>query len=305
MSETSETNPNKTNNQSERTFEIKSSFDNLPLSVRYWPVPEVRKPNVVVLFVHGSGEHCQRYRHVAHFFNKHQIPCVGFDLRGHGLSGGERGFIPHIDAMLGDLECTIKYIRTELCLTIPLVIYAHGTGCVHCLAHILRRREQPLDCHAMILSTPSVCLKKRPTSMMFFVSRAFANLSPHFRLPVDGNYSNKYTNDEAVVEAYRKDPLVHDRWPARTLSLYLEMAYLLETTVLQFSIPLLIQHGIDDTVTPIASIQKWVTERVKADDVTFKDWPDHMHELHNDLGKDNVLKHALDWIEKHVSLKKI
>jgi len=86
----------------------------------------------------------------------------------------------------------------------PLVIYAHGTGCVSCLAHILRRKEQPLDCQAMILSTPSVCVKKRPTALMFFVSRAFANLSPHFRLHIDGNYSNKYTNDEAIARAIEK-----------------------------------------------------------------------------------------------------
>jgi acylglycerol lipase len=264
----------------------------------------MNKSKVVVFIVHGSGEHCQRYRHVAHFFNEHQIPCVTYDLRGHGLSGGERGFIPHIEALLGDLECAIKYIRNELCLTIPLVIYAHGTGCVSCLAHVLRRQVQRLDCQAMILSTPSVCLKKRPTAMMFCVSRAFANLSPHFRLPVNGNYSNEYTNDEEIVKAYRSDPLVHDRWPARTISLYLEMAYILGTTVLHFQVPLLIQHGIADTVTPIEGIRKWATERVVASDKTFKEWPDHMHELHNDKGKENVLKNALDWIEKHVIIEK-
>ncbi|UJR17289.1 hypothetical protein I4U23_004184 [Adineta vaga] len=286
----------------EITFTLRSPYqDKLRLVGRYWPVSSIKKPNVAIFFVHGSGEHCQRYRHVAHFFNGHNIPCVAYDLRGHGVSGGERGFVPHINALLDDLDCMIKYTRNELCLTMPLIIYAHGTGCVHCLAHILRRQaQQPLDCQGLILSTPSVCLKKRPTAMMFFVSRSFANLSPHFRLPVDGNYSNKYTNDENVVKAYREDPLVHDRWPARTVSLFLEMGYLLETTILQFPMPVLIQHGADDTVTPIETIQKWAAERVKGDDVTFKDWPNHMHELHNDLNREEVLENVLHWIEKHV-----
>ena len=88
-------------------------------------------------------------------------------MRGHGLSGGERGFTPHVDALLDDLECVIKYIRQELCYTMPLVIYAHGTGCVTCVAHVLRRNEKPLDCQAVILSTPAVCLKRRPTLMMY------------------------------------------------------------------------------------------------------------------------------------------
>jgi alpha-beta hydrolase superfamily lysophospholipase len=256
--------------------------------------------------VHGSGEHCQRYRHVAQFFNKRNIPCVAYDLRGHGLSGGERGFTPHINALLDDLECVIDHIRKQLHFNIPLVIYAHGTGCVNCIGHVLRRSEKPLDCQAMILSTPSVCLKTRPNHVMFFVSRAFANLSPHFRLPVHGNYSNEYANDPAIVEAYRIDPLVHDRWPARTISLLLEVGYLLETTVIEFPVPVMIQHGAADKITPIEIIQKWVRERVKvkANDLTFKEWPGHYHELHNDMEKQEILDYALDWIEKRSNNEK-
>ena len=253
--------------------------------------------------MHGSGEHCQRYRHVAHFFNEHQIPCVAYDLRGHGLSGGERGFVPHINALLDDLEYIIKYIRSELHYTMPLVIYAHGTGSVNCLAYQFRREHRKLDCQAIILSTPSVCLQKRPNPAAFFVTRAFANLSPHFRLPVKGNYTFEYCNDPAVVQAYRNDPLVHDRWPARTVSLFLDIGYSLETTALEFPVPLLIQHGADDKITPIAVIRKWAQERVKANDLTFKEWPNHFHELHNDLGKEEVLEHVLEWIRKSLNIE--
>jgi alpha-beta hydrolase superfamily lysophospholipase len=128
-------------------------------------------------------------------------------------------------------------------------------------------------------------------------------LSPHFRLPVDGNYTNKYTNDKEIVAAYRVDPLVHDRWPARTLCLYLEIGYLLETTVLEFSVPVMIQHGADDTITPIEIIRKWEGERVKANPLTFKEWPGHYHELHNDREREEVFHHALDWIKTHLKIE--
>lgn len=165
---------------------------------------------------------------------------------------------------------------------------------------MLKRTDRPLDYQYLILSTPSICLKTRPTPLLFFVARAFSNLSPHFRLPIEGNMRNVYTNDENKVEEYRQDPLVHDRWPARSLCIFLELGYLLETTTLTFSVPVLIQHGIDDTVTPHQQIQKWKEERVRGDDVELKLWPDHMHELHNDLGRMNVLNYALNWILKHV-----
>jgi alpha-beta hydrolase superfamily lysophospholipase len=263
----------------------------------------MNKPNAVVLFVHGSGEHCQRYRHVAHFFNKHQIPCVAYDLRGHGLSDGERGFIPCMDAWLDDLECIIEYIRKNLGLTMPLVIYAHGTGCVNCLAHILQRRETRLDCQAMILSTPSICLKERPKFLAFLASRVVSSVSPRFRLPINGNYSNEYTNDKEIVEAYRNDQLVHDRWPSQTICLLLKLGKLLETVVVQFPVPVMIQHGADDNITPIEMIQKWAQERVKGDDTIFKSWPKHYHEIHNDMGREDVFNHALEWIEKRFKIE--
>lgn len=226
---------------------------------------------------------------------------MAYDLRGHGLSGGERGFTPHINALIDDLECVIEYIRKERKYTMPLVIYAHGTGCVNCVAHLLRRKDRPLDCQAMILSTPSICLKKRPTRILFYVTRAFANLSPHFRLPIDGNYTNKYTNDDEIVEAYRHDPLVHDRWVARTLSLFLEIGYLLETQTIEFPVPVLIQHGAADEITPIEIIERWYNERVKAKPKEFKSWPGFFHEVHNDKGRMEVFNHALDWINKNLN----
>ena len=253
--------------------------------------------------MHGSGEHCGRYKHVAHFFNKHQIPCVAYDLRGHGLSGGDLGFIPCMVAMLDDLECVIAYARKDLRLAMPLIIYAHGTGCVICLAHILQRHEMGLDCQAMILSTPSICLKERPTMFTFLASQAVGSLIPRLRLPVSGNYSNEYTNDKEIVEAYRTDPLVHDHWPAQTISVLLKIGKLLETTVVQFPVPVMIQHGANDKITPIEMIQKWAKERVKGDDVMFKSWQGYYHELHNDTGREDVLNHALEWIKKRFRIK--
>ncbi|CAF4089837.1 unnamed protein product, partial [Rotaria sordida] len=296
--EINKNNLDKADGHSEIRFVLLSPYDKLRLVGRYWPVPEVNKPNAVVLFVHGSGEHCQRYRHVAHFFNEHQIPCVAYDLRGNGLSDGPKGYIPNMDAWLGDLECVIKYIRKDLHFTMPLVIYAHGTGCVNCLAHILQRRESRLDCQAMILSTPSICLKERPTALVFYVSRVVSSLIPRLPLLIGINYTNEYTNDKEIVETYRNDPLVHDQWPAQTICLLLKLAKSLETTVIQFPVPVMIQHGADDNITPIELIQKWAEDRVKGDDVMFKNWPGHRHEIHNDMGREDVFNHALEWIEK-------
>ncbi|CAF3817728.1 unnamed protein product [Rotaria sp. Silwood1] len=208
-----------------------------------------------------------------------------------------------MDAWLDDLECVIKYIRKDLDLTMPLVIYAHGTGCNNCLAHILQRQKSQLDCQAMILSTPSICLKERPTPFTFLASRVVSSLTPRLCLPLSGNYTNEYTDDKDIIEAYRTDPLVHDQWPAQTICLFLKIGRLLEITEIQFPVPVMIQHGADDNITPVELIQKWTQERVKGNDVMFKNWPGHNHELHNDMGREDVFNHALEWIEKRFKIE--
>ncbi|CAF3765645.1 unnamed protein product [Rotaria socialis] len=242
------------NFQSEQ-FICYSSYDQLSLNVRHWPVIN-EEPRAVVLIVHGSGEHCERYEHVARFFNEHQLASVSYDLRGHGYSGGERGYFPCIDAVLDDLECVIRFIRVELYPDISLIIYSHGTGSAFCLMYDIRRPENPLDCQAMIVSTPSICLKKRPSRIQLFLMRAFANLNPHLRLPIDGNRTNVYTNDPIVVQAYRNDDRIHGRWPAATIAILVEIGLFFEKKTFTATCPMLIQHGSADTTTPVTRIRK-------------------------------------------------
>jgi len=284
----------------EEIFVCESPFDKLRLKGRNWPVIEGRT-RAVVLIVHGSGEHCQRYRHVALLFNAHQIACVSFDMRGHGESQGDRGYAPRLQALHDDLECITERVRSELYPNIPLVIYSHGTGSLICLGYILQRPEQARNYEAMIISTPSLCLRRRPTSLLLFFSRAFANLDPHFRLPVEGNKKNTYSNDPIVVEAYRNDLLVHDRWPATTITIFLEIGQLLEKHIVNTPCPLLIQHGDADVITPIDGIRKWAYERVEGD-VEFKEWPGNFHELHNDLNRAEILTFDVLWIREKLNI---
>ena len=288
-------------NSGETTFTCRSPWDQISLTGYVWPVTN-GTPEAVVLIVHGSGEHCQRYRHMANFFDAYQMACIGFDWRGHGESEGEQGFVPSLDALHEDLELIITRIKKNLYPGIPLVIYAHGTGSLICLGHILRRPGKPLDCQAMIISTPSLCLRSRPTRLLLFMARAFAHLDPHFLLPIQGNYTNTYTNDPEIVDAYRKDPLVHDRWPAITVSIFMELGLLLEQNPVYARCPLLIQHGAADTITPIKGIKEWVRQRVRGD-VQFKEWPSNFHELHNDLNKEEILDHVVRWMKVKLNIE--
>ena len=68
-----------------------TSRDGLEMCARGW-IPE-EQPKAVVCLVHGLGEHVNRYNHIGEAFARAGYALQGFDLRGHGQSGGLRGYI--------------------------------------------------------------------------------------------------------------------------------------------------------------------------------------------------------------------
>ena len=71
-----------------------------------------------VNLVHGMGEHCTRYGHVAEFLTKKGYAVYAFDQLGHGRTIGKKGHAPSYDALLDNigvlLEKSKKISRQEL-----------------------------------------------------------------------------------------------------------------------------------------------------------------------------------------------
>jgi alpha-beta hydrolase superfamily lysophospholipase len=64
----------------------------------------VGKANAVIVLVHGLGEHCNRYEHVAEFYNSNNIAVLSFDHVGHGKSEGIRGHELSFDSTCDDIQ---------------------------------------------------------------------------------------------------------------------------------------------------------------------------------------------------------
>ena len=84
------------------------SFDGLDMYARAW-APQ-GKPKAAITLVHGLGEHVRRYDHVAAALAEKGYAMLGFDLRGHGKSGGPRGHTPTYEALMDDIAAFFKQV---------------------------------------------------------------------------------------------------------------------------------------------------------------------------------------------------
>ena len=61
-------------------------------------------PKALIALIHGLGEHTGHYVHVGRAMTDAGYAMVGFDLRGHGKSGGARGHFPSLNTVMQDIK---------------------------------------------------------------------------------------------------------------------------------------------------------------------------------------------------------
>ena len=84
--------------------------DGCELSYCVWSREDDQTPNALVLVLHGIGFHAEPYGVLAQNIDIPGLAFVGLDFRGHGLSEGERGKMPSVKTMLGDVDEWVKHI---------------------------------------------------------------------------------------------------------------------------------------------------------------------------------------------------
>jgi alpha-beta hydrolase superfamily lysophospholipase len=70
----------------------------------------------------GLGEHALRYDEFAKELAKQRIAIFAFDQRGHGRSGGLRGYADHIDEFEVDLQEHFELVTSQLSADMPLFV---------------------------------------------------------------------------------------------------------------------------------------------------------------------------------------
>ena len=229
-----------------------TTADGLPLHVAHWPAAGAARGTVLI--VHGLGEHHARYAHVAAQLNGWGWNVVGYDHRGHGLSGGAKGRLDDSDDLLRDLALAIDSVRAQVPGT--LVLLGHSLGGLIAARFVAEgllpqpaRWYRKVD--ALVLSSPALDpgMNAAQKLALNLIGPLAPNLAVH-----NGLKPEWISRDKAVVEAYRTDPLVHDRITPRLARFIVDGGDLVLRHAPQWTLPtLLLYAGSDRCVAPVGS----------------------------------------------------
>lgn len=248
----------------------------------------IAKARAELLVTHGLGEHAGRYAHVAARLAERGIRVHVYDLRGHGRSAGRRGDVENYDVLLHDLRRVYREVAAS---GAPVFLFGHSMGG----QIVLRFLEGDVPAvRGAVVASPWLRLAFSPPRWKLRLARVVMRFFPHHSQPT-GMRLDRLTRDEAHVEAMPDRALMHHRISARMFFAVHAASERAMAEAERVRTPLLLLHGDADPVTCCRTTAEF-HERVSVRDKALRIFPGGLHELHNDVIREDVLREVGDWV---------
>ena len=263
----------------------------LKIFTRTW-LPPAGQPKAVLVIVHGFNSHSGHYLWVGEQFANHGLAVYALDLRGRGLSDGERFYVEEATEYISDVATLISTAKAAH-PGLPVFLLGHSAGgvisCVYTLDHQAELAGLICESFAHELPAPDFAIA---------VLKGLSHLAPHARvlkLDIEG-----FSRDPKIMEALHNDPLIaNEVQPTRTIAAMVRADDRLKTGFGRITIPVLILHGTADKVTKPSGSQHFY-EQTGSADKTLKLYEGYVHDPLNDTGREVVLADIQQWIDARI-----
>ena len=247
-------------------------------------------PTAVLLIAHGLAEHSGRYEHFAAFFVARGYAVFALDHLGHGKSDGDRCHIGQFSEYTDGISLLLDRVREE-CSGAPVFLVGHSMGGLIAVRFLIEHQEELAGC---VLSGAALKAPAEPSAIQRMIVKFFSKVVPKLRvLQLD---ASQVSRDPAVVDRYRKDPLVFTGKVTARLAeqLFSEMSSVRDQLG-RIRSPVLILHGSEDGLTsPEGS--KMLHEKVASKNKKLITYEGLYHEIYNEPEQDEVMTDVANWL---------
>ena len=264
-----------------------------PILYRRWlPITAARRGTVVI--VHGLGEHGGRYLNLVRRLLAEGYACYAQDHRGFGRSGGKRGHVNRFADYLLDMKRTVAMARSEGGEQ-SLTLYGHSMGGLISI-HYLHQYGATVD--RAIIGSPALGMPGgRVGPGLMALLQVMSRVYPTFT--IDNRGSEPVSRDPEVIAEFDTDSLgnrlVTARWATEMMTAQANWP----KTIDKITLPILVMQGMQDRLVVPSLSQKFFRD-LPATDKTLYLYPDHFHELHNDLDREKPLGDLAAWLNQRV-----
>lgn len=247
-----------------------------------------------VILVHGFADHGGRYTTLIPRLCQGGAVVYALDLRGNGLSEGQRGHVMSYREMVDDLAGFVALVKARDSNG-ERVLFAHSTGSIFAIHYLL---DKPDAVDRVVLSSPCLRLAYDAPAWKTTAGRLMANVIPKLSMQA-GFDPGAVSRDPDVVAANERDPLVTQALTARFYSeVYLKAMPAAMAAIERLRTPMLVLVGTGDKlVSPTVGDE---FERRAQAPCVVKRYEGAYHETYNDLDRERVFADLDAWLASPV-----
>ncbi len=236
-----------------------------------------------LIVTHGLGEHLGRHEYMLKLFSQ-SFNIAIYDLRGHGRSGGKRGYVENFHHFLKDLQAVLDFLRKDFSMT-KYTLFGHSMGGLITASYLQNIAQKDFYPEKVFLSSPAVAASGN-LGQIFAGAPAFIldTLCRCPTIPLQGILDlRKLSHDSRIYESYIKDEFNILRVHSKLFWELLRMARDTFSRPLRAECSLFCSIGTKDVlVHPDLMIKYFTTVEKNAQ---LKIIEDGYHELHNEIEK--------------------
>jgi alpha-beta hydrolase superfamily lysophospholipase len=264
------------------------SADGTKLAYRAWPVSGA---TITFAVLHGLGEHSGRYERFAQGMAQYHIGSFALDLRGHGQSPGQRGHIDSWSQWVDDAAAFVGHVEART--SGEVVPLGHSFGGAVLLSTVLAGKL-PAS-RRFVLSSPALKVKVAVPGWKVSLGKLTSNVAPRFSLSneVEPKTISRLPD---VVEAYRTDPLVHNKISSRTYTEWQRATEDILARAGEIRQRFLILAGTDDQLIDPRGSEALHAKSPAVSELHLL--PGRYHEPFNDRDNQEVFARIADWLQK-------
>jgi len=248
------------------------------------------KAKAAIILIHGFGDHSGGLQNIITSLAKNQYIVYAVDLRGHGKSSGKRGFIRSWSEFRGDIYELKKLVSLEK-PQLPLYVIGHSMGGVIALDYSLKHSE---GIAGVVAISPGISYE--PTAFERFGVLVMGKIKPDLRITKSGNFQLE-AKDPALQAKYNPEGLRHNTATPGLGRGLLKASKRVVNNALSLKVPLLLQYGLDDKITPPKKLNQFFNQ-VGSKDKQVLEYPNARHRPFDEVGREKFLGDLIRWLDK-------
>jgi alpha-beta hydrolase superfamily lysophospholipase len=179
---------------------------------------------------------------------------------------------------------------------VPVFLWGYSLGALIALEYALRLPETLNGVIVMGAPLEPVGVAK---PHLVLLAKALSRIAPGFQVKLGLNVS-AVTRDPQVIQAGVSDPLMHPWASVRWGTECLHAVEWVKAHPADLHLPVFFLHGEADPYNQPEGVRAYF-EKISYPDKEVKIYPDALHELHNDLGHEQVIADMESWMSRHLA----